>query len=104
MTNHELDANHRIWQVVAAIPEGKVTTYGAVAQKAGMSGAARRVGFALRELPSNTRIPWHRVVNAQGRISLPDGSVPHNTQKDRLASEGVPFRTNGTIDLLQYGW
>jgi methylated-DNA-protein-cysteine methyltransferase related protein len=104
MTNHELDANHRIWQVVAAIPMGKVTTYGAVAQKAGMSRAARRVGLALRGLPSNTRIPWHRVVNAQGRISLPEGSVPHNTQRDRLRNEGVAFRTNGTIDLHRYGW
>ncbi len=104
MTNHELDANHRIWLVVAAIPEGKVTTYGAVAQKAGMSRAARRVGLALRGLPSNTHIPWHRVVNAQGRIALPEGSVPYNSQKDRLESEGVPFRTNGTIDLRQYGW
>ena len=104
MTNFELDANHRIWQVVAEIPKGKVMTYGAVAQKAGMHGAARRVGHALRALPSNTRIPWHRVVNAQGRISLPAGSAPYIIQRDRLEHEGVPFRTNGTIDLHQCGW
>ena len=104
MTNHELDANHRIWQVVAAIPKGKVTTYGAVAQKAGMYRAARRVGLALRGLPTNTRIPWHRVVNAQGRISLHERSVSHNTQRSRLENEGIVFRTNGTIDLRKYGW
>jgi methylated-DNA-protein-cysteine methyltransferase-like protein len=104
MTNYEPDTNYRIWQVVAAIPEGRVSTYGGVAQKAGLSRAARRVGHALRGLPANTRIPWHRVVNAQGRISLPEGSAPHHTQRDRLENEGVPFRKNGTIDLRQYGW
>ena len=87
MTNYEPDINHRIWQVVASIPEGKVATYGGVAQKAGIARAARRVGQALRSLPSDTRIPWHRVVNAQGRISLPEGSTSHHTQRD-----GVPAR------------
>jgi len=104
MTNFEPDINHRIWQVVALIPEGKVTTYGEVAQKAGMARAARRVGQALRGLPANTRIPWHRVVNAQGRLSLPEGSIPLRTQRDRLESEGIPFGVNGAIDLNQYGW
>lgn len=104
MTNFELDTNHRIWQVVAAIPMGKVATYGGVAQKAGMARAARRVGVALRGLPGNTKIPWHRVVNAQGRISLPGGSAPHNIQKSRLEHEGVIFKANGAIDLLRYGW
>jgi methylated-DNA-protein-cysteine methyltransferase-like protein len=104
MTNFELDTNHRIWQVVAAIPKGKVATYGGVAQKAGMARAARRVGVALRGLPRNTKIPWHRVVNAQGRISLPGSSAPHKIQKSRLEHEGVNFKANGAIDLLRYGW
>jgi methylated-DNA-protein-cysteine methyltransferase related protein len=104
MTDYELDINHRIWQVVTAIPKGNVSTYGGVAQKAGIHRAARRVGLALRRLPANTRIPWHRVVNAQGRISLPEGSVAHDTQKGRLENEGVRFKTNGTINLRQYGW
>jgi methylated-DNA-protein-cysteine methyltransferase-like protein len=104
MTRHELDVNQRIWQVIVAIPKGRVTTYGAVAQKAGMSRAARRVGQSLRGLPSNTSIPWHRVVNAQGRISLPEGSASHSTQRERLENEGVTFGTNGKISLLEYGW
>ena len=104
MTNYELDTNHRIWQVVAGIPKGKVSTYGGVAQKAGMHRAARRVGRALRGLPANTRIPWHRVVNTKGRISLPEGSLLYNTQRDRLETEGIPFKTTGRIDLRQYGW
>jgi methylated-DNA-protein-cysteine methyltransferase-like protein len=104
MTNYEPDINHRIWQVVASIPEGKVATYGGVAQRAGLSRAARRVGQALRGLPTNTRIPWHRVVNAQGRISLPEGSASHNTQRSRLESEGISFSKNGKIDLKHDGW
>jgi len=104
MTKFDADINHRIWQVVAAIPAGRVTTYGAVAQKAGMARAARRVGRALRGLPPDTRIPWHRVVNAQGRISLPAGSASHRTQQKRLESEGIEFRSSGVIDLGRYGW
>jgi methylated-DNA-protein-cysteine methyltransferase-like protein len=104
MTKHKRNANQRIWQVIAAIPKGRVTTYGAVAQKAGMSRAARRVGLALRGLPSNTSIPWHRVVNAQGRISQPEGSASHNLQRERLVNEGVAFKTNGRISLRQFGW
>lgn len=104
MTEGEQGFNQRIWQVVAAIPPGKVATYGAVADQAGMPGAARRVGNALRGLPANTRIPWHRVVNAQGRISLPGGSESHVVQRERLEQEGVLFNLNGRIDLQRYGW
>lgn len=104
MTEHDFGFNQRIWQVVAAIPPGKVATYGQIAQKAGMARAARRVGQALRGLPANTRIPWHRVINAQGRISLPEGSDSHAIQRDRLEQEDVPFSISGRIDLREYGW
>ena len=104
MTEFEPDINHRIWQVVAAIPPGNVATYGNIAQKAGMPGAARRVGAALRGLPADTRIPWHRVINSQGRISLPENSASGRTQKKRLAAEGVAMRKNGSIDLRLYAW
>ena len=104
MAGDEPDINHRIWQVVAAIPAGKVATYGSVAQQAGLARAARRVGKALRGLPADTRIPWHRVINAQGRIALPAGSESHNVQRGRLEAEGVCFRGNGSIDLKHFGW
>ena len=104
MKEYEPDINHRIWRAVAAIPEGKVTTYGGVAQKAGIARAARRVGMALRSLPPDTSIPGHRVVNAEGRISLPEGSASHATQRARLESEGIGFGLNGKIDLRQFGW
>jgi methylated-DNA-protein-cysteine methyltransferase-like protein len=100
----EPDIDHRIWQVVALIPSGRVATYGDVASKAGLPGAARRVGRALKNLPADTRIPWHRVVNAQGRLSLPDRSASQYTQRERLQSEGIVFRGNRSIDLRQYRW
>ena len=100
----EPDINHRIWQVVALIPRGKVATYGDVARKAGLPGAARRVGRALRGLPVDTSIPWHRVINAQGRISLPSGSAGQYTQRERLESEGIVFRANHSLDLSRYRW
>ena len=102
MDQPEADINHRIWQVVAFIPAGKVATYGDVARQAGLPGAARRVGAALRNLPADTRIPWHRVINAQGRISLPAGTAGQYTQRERLEAEGVVFRPNKSIDLQQY--
>jgi methylated-DNA-protein-cysteine methyltransferase-like protein len=104
MTDSEVGLNQHIWQVVAAIPPGRVATYGQVAEKAGLPRAARRVGYALRGLPNSTRIPWHRVVNAQGRISLREGSKPHSTQRDRLEREGIVFSPTGTINLHRYGW
>jgi methylated-DNA-protein-cysteine methyltransferase-like protein len=91
MTHQDPDINHRIWQVVALIPPGKVSTYGDVAKYAGLPGGARRVGFALKNLPEDTRIPWHRVVNAQGRISLPGGSNAQSRKVKRLEAEGIEF-------------
>lgn len=98
------DINQRIWQVVALIPPGRVATYADVARHAGMPGAARRVGMALRGLPEDTRIPWHRVINAQGRISLPEGSASRYTQRERLEAEGVAFKINKSLDLRSYRW
>ena len=60
----------RIYAVVRQIPEGRVATYGQVASLAGLAGQARQVGYALHALPDGTAVPWHRVVNASGGISL----------------------------------
>ena len=100
----EIDANHRIWQVVAAIPAGRVASYGQVAELAGLGRGARQVGRALRILPGDTRIPWHRVINAQGRISLPTNSRGYYIQKERLQAEGVEFTLAGKIRLQQFRW
>jgi len=87
----EPNLNEIIWQIVAAIPRGKVATYGQVAKSAGYPGHARYVGSTLRNLPTNTTLPWHRVVNAQGRLSFPPGSDAYKRQLSLLASEGAVF-------------
>lgn len=98
------DINTRIWQVIALIPEGKVTTYGDVARQAGLPGGARRVGSALRNLPKDTKIPWHRVINAQGKISLPPESRSSYVQRERLESEGVFFGSNRAVNMREFRW
>lgn len=96
--------NERIWQIVAMIPQGRVSTYGEIARQAGMPGAARRVGKALRDLPEDTRIPWYRVVNSQGRISLPESSPSRAFQRAQLENEGLVFSAAKRVDLKRYGW
>ncbi|MEP6389129.1 MAG: MGMT family protein [Halioglobus sp.] len=104
MTTSKQAINERIWHIVAMIPAGRVSTYGEIARQAGMPGAARRVGRALRDLPEGTRIPWYRVVNAQGRISLPESSPSRAFQRTQLESEGVVFSAGNRLKLTRYGW
>ena len=92
-----------VWQVVEGIPRGHVLTYGEVARLAGMSRAARRVSQAMRRAPRGMKLPWHRVVNAQGKISFPPDSPGYVRQKDLLETEGVVF-LNGRIDLDRFGY
>jgi methylated-DNA-protein-cysteine methyltransferase-like protein len=99
----ELDAMlERIWRVVEDIPRGQVATYGSVAERAGLRGRARLVGHALKVAPRSRRLPWHRVVNASGRISFPPGSEYHQLQRRRLEREGVRFRGE-RIDPAAFG-
>jgi len=88
-TTRALDA---IWQVVGAIPRGRVSTYGAVAHAAALPGRARQVGYALRVAPAELNLPWHRVVGAGGRIVFPRSSRQHLEQARRLRAEGVRVR------------
>lgn len=88
----------RIWQAVAAIPRGQVASYGGIARRAGLPRRARLVGHALKVAPASLKLPWHRVLNAQGRISLPAGSKAHRMQHRLLEEEGVLFR-GGRVDL-----
>ena len=92
----------RLFQVIHAIPKGRVATYGQVADLAGLPRAARLVGNTLKNLPKNSKLPWHRVINASGKISLPmDGGG--KVQQRRLEKEGVTF-LNGKVDLRHYRW
>lgn len=97
------DRQERIWRTVARIPVGQVATYGQVAREAGLGRRARMVGRALRSLPAGSGVPWHRVVNARGEISLPATSDSGREQRRRLEEEGVVF-TEGRIDLSRFRW
>jgi len=80
-------------------------TYGRVAKEAGLPGRARQVGYALHALSEGMQeIPWQRVVNARGRISLPDWEGQGSLQRSLLEAEGVVFDETGRIDLAHYGW
>jgi methylated-DNA-protein-cysteine methyltransferase-like protein len=97
----DLSLKEIIWQIVASIPKGKVATYGQIAKAAGYPGHARYVGSTLKNLPKDTKLPWHRVINSQGRISFPINSSAYNKQKSRLEAEGVVFN-NETLCLKKF--
>lgn len=90
-----------IYATVRRIPAGRVASYGQVAREAG-HGSARQVGYALHALPSGTVVPWHRVINARGAISLlSHGGI---TQRLLLGREGIRFDAGGRVDLARFGW
>lgn len=93
----------RIWGVVRRIPRGRVATYGQVAVLAGIPRGARQVGYALHALPDVTSVPWHRVLNARGCISVRAGGASV-TQLLRLEREGVRFDSGGRTDLARFQW
>ena len=100
MTNSNREA---IYLALMSVPAGKVITYGQLASLAGLPGAARLAGTVLCGLPEKTELPWHRVINAQGKISLPEDSPGYREQKRRLEAEGIKFN-NTKISLRIYGY
>ena len=94
----------RIYDAVRRIPRGRVATYGGIAELAGLEGHARQVGYALHDLPSNSGVPWHRVINAKGEISPRTGGDSHELQRMLLEAEGVELDLAGRIDLKRFRW
>jgi methylated-DNA-protein-cysteine methyltransferase-like protein len=92
-----------ILDVVRRIPRGRVTTYGAVAARAGLPRQARLVGKVLGGLEDGSTVPWQRVVAAGGRIAFPAGSDARARQISRLQADGVDAE-RGRVDLTRYGW
>jgi methylated-DNA-protein-cysteine methyltransferase-like protein len=106
--------NALVWEIVRQVPEGMVSTYGQIASMIppphGVEApeydrlGARWVGSAMRAVPAGSGIPWHRIINSQGGISLPAGSAGADEQRRRLEMEGVSFDGRGRIDLDRFGW
>ena len=96
-----------VWGIAKRIPRGRVATYGQLAALLGMPRHARQVGYALSATPENMKIPWHRVVNAEGRISL---RLKHwdtgsdDLQRILLEAEGVTFDASGRIEMKKFRW
>ena len=90
---------------MARIPPGLLATYGQIAELIGAYGAARRVGWALRRLPLPSSVPWHRVVNAQGRISMSLSREGSDwMQCALLKEEGIPVQDDGRLPLSRFRW
>jgi methylated-DNA-protein-cysteine methyltransferase-like protein len=103
MTKSDLYA--KIYTVVKKIPSGQVATYGQIARLAGMPGQARLVGYALHKLSNESGVPWYRVINRLGQISLKGASFENGRLQEKiLRSEGVRFNNQGCIDLNRYQW
>jgi len=94
----------RIHAVVRRIPRGRVATYGQVAELANLPGHARQVGYALHALSEDDSVPWHRVINARGRVSERSAPGWDGVQLQLLAREGVTFDATGRTDLRRFQW
>ncbi|MBI5202245.1 MAG: MGMT family protein [Elusimicrobia bacterium] len=97
----EDDRCARIYAAVRRVPKGRVATYGQIARLAGLPGRARLVGKALGAL-KDASVPWHRIVNAAGKISGRSEADSPREQRRRLEREGVRFTPAGRIDLEGY--
>ena len=98
---HQYDA---ILATVQSVPPGRVATYGQIATESGWPGRARLVGRVLGMLPRDSGVPWHRIVNAAGRISPRGDGEAQWEQAQLLAAEGVPVDDRGRIDLRTFLW
>ncbi|AYN12580.1 MGMT family protein [Pseudomonas putida] len=92
-----------LYSVLGQVPPGKVVSYGQLAELAGLGRAARWVGRTLGQLPADTRLPWHRVLAAGGRLSLALGTPSGDEQRARLRAEGVNV-SNNRVDMTRHGW
>lgn len=91
-----------ILRTIAAIPRGRVTSYGEIATRAGLPGRARLVGRVLGDY-SDLKLPWQRVLRSDGRIAFPSGSRGYREQRARLIEEGVTVN-RGRVDIQRFGW
>jgi O-6-methylguanine DNA methyltransferase len=93
----------KVYEIAARIPKGRVVTYGILAGLAGNTKAARAVGRAMRNNPSRTMVPCHRVVASDGALTGYAFGKGISTKKNMLTKEGVIF-TGEKVDLLASGW
>jgi methylated-DNA-protein-cysteine methyltransferase-like protein len=93
-----------VYAFVRRVPRGRVVTYGQVAVELGSPSAARAVGYALHFLPGDNDVPWWRVLNARGAVSLKGRGASADLQRALLEREGVTFAADDTCDLRAWRW
>ncbi|MHA2223620.1 MAG: MGMT family protein [Candidatus Hodarchaeales archaeon] len=93
----------RVINIIKDVPVGKVATYGQIATYAGNPRASRQVAWILHSSSRKANLPWHRIINSKGRISLPRNRG-YELQKELLENEGVVFGKNDTIDFKIFLW
>ena len=90
--------HEQVYALVCSVPPGRVSTYGDVGAALGLRSVARQVGWALAALPADRdEVPWHRVVNAQGRVSRRADGGPNPLQVRRLVAEGLTLTETGRV-------
>ncbi|MEN4983547.1 MGMT family protein [Acinetobacter modestus] len=98
------ELHRQILEVIALIPYGKVATYSQIAKLAGLPKHARLVGYVLKHLDKSSEIPWYRVINSQGKISVTRiNQQGENVQQSLLEQEGI-YLLNGKVNLEIFGW
>lgn len=95
--------SQRVIAAIKKIPAGRVATYGQIAAFAGSWRASRQVAYVLHSSSDKENLPWHRVINSRGGISLPAG-YGGELQRRLLKAEGVKFKKDGTVDLKRFLW
>ena len=103
MTDIQRQRKEAIYLALAQIPKGNVITYGDLAKLAGIPNGARLAGKLMGGLPRGSKLPWHRVINSQGKFSMPIESEGYREQKRRLMKEGIEV-VNEKISLKIYGY
>lgn len=98
-----MDFTSEVIRLIKAIPQGKVATYGQIAYLTGLYPSVRRVVWVLHSCSKKEGLPWHRVVNQKGTISLKPGAG-YERQKSMLEEEGVVFDNQDRIDLDRFRW
>jgi methylated-DNA-protein-cysteine methyltransferase-like protein len=103
LSNEQLLRRQQLYQTIAAIPHGKVASYGQLAALAGQTGAARWVGWCLRHVPKDSSLPWHRVITASGKLAFPVATAGYVRQREKLEQEGVRLQ-NHKVSMRLYQW
>jgi methylated-DNA-protein-cysteine methyltransferase-like protein len=108
--------NETVWEIVRQVPRGMVTTFGQIASMIptpdGVDAAeyeafgGQLVGFAMNAVSGRDEptVPWHRVINSQGKVAMSESNPMRPVQHERLKGEGLPFSAKGAVDLDLYGW